>query len=162
MSIVVDLPAPFGPSSATVSPGEMSMSTPRTARTGPSGVLKDFVSPLRWMPVLVVGGSARFIVMIHTLPHRGGRRQYVPTPIRHDIRQVSAVPDGVSCAIARVVRVSGYERACRGPARTDAGAPGEVRQAQRRPHDAAVPGGRPSHAHAGRGPRRSPRSGGRR
>ena len=35
MSIVVDLPAPLGPSSATVSPGAIEMPTPRTACTGP-------------------------------------------------------------------------------------------------------------------------------
>ena len=34
MSIVVDLPAPLGPSSATVSPGAIEMSMPRTACTG--------------------------------------------------------------------------------------------------------------------------------
>ena len=33
MSIVVDLPAPLGPSSATVSPGAIDTSMPRTART---------------------------------------------------------------------------------------------------------------------------------
>ena len=37
MSIVVDLPAPLGPSRATVSPGAIAMSTPRTAWTGPAG-----------------------------------------------------------------------------------------------------------------------------
>ena len=35
MSIVVVLPAPFGPSSATVSPGAMVRSIDRTARTWP-------------------------------------------------------------------------------------------------------------------------------
>jgi hypothetical protein len=35
MSMVVVLPAPFGPSSATISPGLIVTSTPRTARTGP-------------------------------------------------------------------------------------------------------------------------------
>jgi hypothetical protein len=38
MSIVVDFPAPLGPSSATVDPASMATSTPRTAWTGPSGV----------------------------------------------------------------------------------------------------------------------------
>jgi hypothetical protein len=33
--MVVDLPAPFGPSSATVSPGTIVMSIDRTARTAP-------------------------------------------------------------------------------------------------------------------------------
>ena len=35
MSMVVDLPAPFGPRSATVSPGAIIRSTERTARTVP-------------------------------------------------------------------------------------------------------------------------------
>ena len=35
MSIVVVLPAPFGPSKATVSPGAMVRSIDRTARTWP-------------------------------------------------------------------------------------------------------------------------------
>ena len=35
ISIVVVLPAPFGPSRATVSPGAMARSTERTARTPP-------------------------------------------------------------------------------------------------------------------------------
>jgi hypothetical protein len=35
MSSVVDLPAPFGPSSATVSPDSTVTSMPRTARTFP-------------------------------------------------------------------------------------------------------------------------------
>ena len=51
MSMVVDLPAPFGPSSATVSPGAIVMSTPRTACTGPFGDLKVFVSPESTMPL---------------------------------------------------------------------------------------------------------------
>ena len=50
MSIVVLLPAPFGPSSATVSPGAMSRSTPRTARTGPWGPRNDFSRPVSEMP----------------------------------------------------------------------------------------------------------------
>ena len=37
MSIVVDFPAPFGPSSATVSPAEIVTSMPRTAGTTPFG-----------------------------------------------------------------------------------------------------------------------------
>ncbi len=41
MSIVVDLPAPFGPSSATVSPSSIETSMPRTASTEPN----DFVRP---------------------------------------------------------------------------------------------------------------------
>jgi hypothetical protein len=35
MSMVVVLPAPFGPSRATVSPGAMTRSSDRTARTAP-------------------------------------------------------------------------------------------------------------------------------
>ena len=45
MSIAVDLPAPFGPSSATVSPRAIDTSIPRTARTGPAGPRQDLVSP---------------------------------------------------------------------------------------------------------------------
>ena len=45
MSIVVDLPAPFGPSRATVSPAAMEMSIPRTACTGPCGERNDFARP---------------------------------------------------------------------------------------------------------------------
>ncbi len=37
MSIVVDLPAPLGPSSAAVSPGAIATSIPRTAWIGPAG-----------------------------------------------------------------------------------------------------------------------------
>jgi hypothetical protein len=46
MSIVVVLPAPFGPSNATVSPGAMIRSIDRTARTGP----KDLESRDRTIP----------------------------------------------------------------------------------------------------------------
>ena len=35
MSIIVNLPAPFGPSKATVSPRPIKTSIPRTACTGP-------------------------------------------------------------------------------------------------------------------------------
>ncbi len=45
MSIVVDFPAPLGPSSATVSPPAIETSIPRTARTGPAGPRQDFTSP---------------------------------------------------------------------------------------------------------------------
>jgi hypothetical protein len=45
MSIVVDLPAPFGPSSATISPARIETSTPRTALTTPFGAWNDFTSP---------------------------------------------------------------------------------------------------------------------
>ena len=45
MSMVVDLPAPFGPSSATVWPRGIERLTPRTARTGPAGPRNDFSSP---------------------------------------------------------------------------------------------------------------------
>ncbi len=50
MSIVVDLPAPLGPSRATVSPAAISMLTPLTACTVPWGVLNAFISPLRAIP----------------------------------------------------------------------------------------------------------------
>ena len=45
MSIVVDLPAPLGPSSATVSPRAIDTSMPRTARIGPDGPRHDFSRP---------------------------------------------------------------------------------------------------------------------
>jgi hypothetical protein len=54
MSIVVDLPAPFGPSRATVSPAAIETSMPRTACTGPCGDRKDFVKPSIWMPAAAV------------------------------------------------------------------------------------------------------------
>src|SRR6185312_13609121 len=47
MSIVVDLPAPFGPSSATVSPAPTETSIPRTARTAPY----DLITPLSSTPL---------------------------------------------------------------------------------------------------------------
>ena len=51
MSIVVDLPAPFGPSSATISPARIEMSTPRTAWiTPPRRVRYDLCNPLIWTP----------------------------------------------------------------------------------------------------------------
>ena len=69
MSIVVDFPAPFGPSSATVSPGEIVMSTPRTALTGPAGERKDFVNPARWIPVEAAEvRSVRSVVTTDSLP----------------------------------------------------------------------------------------------
>ncbi len=48
--MVVDLPAPFGPSRATVSPGAMSMSTPRTAWTGPAGLRNVLTRPCMATP----------------------------------------------------------------------------------------------------------------
>ncbi len=54
MSIVVDLPAPFGPSRATVSPAAIETSMPRTACTVPCSPAKDFVRPLRVTPPAVV------------------------------------------------------------------------------------------------------------
>ena len=48
MSMVVVLPAPLGPSKATVSPASMARSMPRTARTTPPcGVLKPLGEPAR-------------------------------------------------------------------------------------------------------------------
>ena len=52
--MVVDLPAPLGPSSATVSPGAIERSIPRTAGTGPPGARYVFVSPWMWIPVFIV------------------------------------------------------------------------------------------------------------
>ena len=51
MSIVVVLPAPFGPSSATVSPRSMEMSMPRTACTIPCGERNDFSRALHADPL---------------------------------------------------------------------------------------------------------------
>ena len=45
MSIVVDFPAPFGPRSATVSPGAIETSTPWTARTIESPDPNDLTRP---------------------------------------------------------------------------------------------------------------------
>ena len=45
ISVVVDLPAPFGPSTATISPGAMVRSSPSTARTLPY----DLCTPSRRM-----------------------------------------------------------------------------------------------------------------
>src|SRR5580700_10483814 len=63
MSIVVDLPAPLGPSSATVSPAAIDTSMPRTARIGPSGPAKDLTRPLSSMlpgpPVAGVAAGVR-------------------------------------------------------------------------------------------------------
>src|SRR5947209_16352499 len=56
MSIVVDLPAPFGPSRATVWPRGIETSMLRTASTAPRGVRNDFVRPLR--PMLSVAATA--------------------------------------------------------------------------------------------------------
>ena len=64
MSSVVDLPAPFGPSSATVSPGPTVASMPRTARTEPY----DFVRPRSSIPPFVVAIQALCL----PLPSSGG------------------------------------------------------------------------------------------
>src|SRR6185437_16050202 len=75
MSIVVDLPAPFGPRSATVSPARISTSMPRTACTGPPGEAKDFVSP--WRLIVVV--SVAVALTARTLPNRGAaHRSWAP------------------------------------------------------------------------------------
>ena len=52
MSIVVDFPAPFGPSRATVSPGAIEMSTPRTACTGPSAIVNVLRNPVSSIPAV--------------------------------------------------------------------------------------------------------------
>ncbi len=72
MSTVVVLPAPLGPSSATVSPGVMEMFTSRTACTGPWGVLKVLCNPCSSMPP---AGRASVIVMAHRVPQWAGRRE---------------------------------------------------------------------------------------
>ncbi len=90
MSIVVDLPAPLGPSSATVSPGAMSMSMPSTARTGPSGLLKVLLRPRSAMPAVVRAvRPVRSVVMIRTLPDVDAARQVASTALWDDIRQVA-------------------------------------------------------------------------
>ena len=53
MSIVVDLPAPLGPRSATVSPCLISTSTLRTAWIGPLGPRNVLVRPDSSMPAAV-------------------------------------------------------------------------------------------------------------
>ena len=68
MSIVVDLPAPLGPSSATISPARIEMSTPRTASTVPCGVLKDFSRPRSSTP-----GAAVHLRHATHHGHGGGR-----------------------------------------------------------------------------------------
>ena len=45
MRNVVDLPAPFGPRNPTSSPSATSMSTPRTASTGPNFVVNRRARP---------------------------------------------------------------------------------------------------------------------
>ncbi len=57
MSIVVDLPAPLGPSSATVSPAAICTSMPRTARIGPSGPRKDLTRPRSWISLVDPAGT---------------------------------------------------------------------------------------------------------
>ena len=66
MSIVVDLPAPFGPSRATVSPAAIETSMPRTACTGPCGERNDFVRPRNWMPAPAV---TSVVAMLGSLPN---------------------------------------------------------------------------------------------
>src|SRR6266545_2860166 len=63
MSIVVDLPAPFGPSRATVSPGAIEMSTLRTACTGPCEVRKLLGRFCNWMPVVAGRAASPFTVL---------------------------------------------------------------------------------------------------
>jgi hypothetical protein len=70
MSMVVDLPAPLGPSSATISPARIEMSTPRTASTVPCGVLKDLTRPWSSTP-----GAVPFISVMPSIMRTaaGGR-----------------------------------------------------------------------------------------
>ena len=86
MSIVVDLPAPFGPSRATVSPAAIETSTPRTACTVPCSPAKDFVRPLRVTPPVVVTGlSIASIMPSWCVPPggsgRGGRHDFDMTNV---------------------------------------------------------------------------------
>ncbi len=66
MSMVVDLPAPFGPSSATVSPAAIETSMPRTACTGPCGERNDLTSLCSWMPEAV---AISLVVIVRTMPN---------------------------------------------------------------------------------------------
>src|SRR5271170_3742132 len=77
MSIVVDLPAPLGPSSATVSPAAMRTSTPLTALIGPWGPWKDFTSARSSMSVAFacVCPSAT-VALIRSSPGRSFARQF--------------------------------------------------------------------------------------
>src|SRR4051812_47867715 len=68
MSIVVDLPAPLGPSRATVCPRSIVTSIPRTAWTGPRGLPKDFVSP--WISMLSSGGTLPKLAASRGQPRR--------------------------------------------------------------------------------------------
>ena len=65
MSIVVVFPAPFGPRRATVSPGVMSRSTPRTARTGPLEPRNVLVIPRSVIPAWG-GAFVRVAVVMNT------------------------------------------------------------------------------------------------
>ena len=71
MSIVVVLPAPFGPRRATVSPGAMRRSTPRTARTGPPGPRKLLASPSIAIPAC--GGASAGVVIVVVVMTTGSR-----------------------------------------------------------------------------------------
>ena len=64
MSIVVVFPAPFGPRRATVSPGVMSRSTPRTARTGPLEPRNVLVIPRSVIPAW--GGAFVRVAVVMT------------------------------------------------------------------------------------------------
>ena len=64
--MVVDLPAPFGPSSATVSPAAIETSMPRTACTGPCGERNDLTRPCSWMPAAV---AISRVVIVRTMPN---------------------------------------------------------------------------------------------
>ena len=95
MSMVVDLPAPFGPSSATVSPGAIDTSIDRTARTGPFGVRKVFVRPASSMPCALrtapPAAWATSVVMAGN-SSAGARRPWQggQPALRADIRQCAA------------------------------------------------------------------------
>ncbi len=71
MSIVVVLPAPFGPRKATISPGRMSRSIPRTAWTEP----KSLRSPVAEIARSLVPPSAPGVdvVVVVVMSSRMGR-----------------------------------------------------------------------------------------
>jgi hypothetical protein len=58
---VVDLPAPFGPSSATISPASISRSSPRTASTVSFFTVKCLVSPRVRIIVIVMSTTLELI-----------------------------------------------------------------------------------------------------
>ena len=95
MSMVVDFPAPFGPSRATVSPGAIVMSTPRTACTTPCPVWNDFVRPASATPV---GPVRVFVAMETTMPWTRSMRS---VPARHRFAMTFVRAPGIGGRVKR-------------------------------------------------------------